>query len=268
MKTYEIEIITTTATTQFKVLEPETDAEAAMGLSDYDVLPETQGMIYFSRHPEYPGHPCMNARMNASDTKFPVDFLFIDWCGNIIKIDKNVPALSSEIHTAPNVVAVLEINAGECDKYGIEVGDSVKHEKLRIRPGNKVLYKEMMFDKVTERTLDRINPDDIKFFAIAEGGAMGWAGAIQIITKNEDGIGLYFIDYTTFKDLTSIEKLFPPVKWVETNTVGNKDWFMMPMGFGNHLILKTEYCEEFRDLIKGQHIYKAWLNTAIEILSE
>ena len=41
MKTYEIEIITTTATTQFKVLEPETDAEAAMGLSDYDVLPES-----------------------------------------------------------------------------------------------------------------------------------------------------------------------------------------------------------------------------------
>ena len=263
-----VDVITAKETVTFKMLEPQTDEQSARGLSQFDQILEKTGMIYFSTNPREPGHPCFQANMNTANTKFPVDFLFIDWCGNIIQIDKNVPALSSEIHTASNVVAVMEINAGECDKYGIEVGDSVIHEKLRIRPGNKVLYKEMMFDKLTERTLDRINPEDIMFFAIAEGGAMGWAGAIQIITKNKDGIGLYFIDYTTFKDLTSIEKLFPPVKWVETNTVGNKDWFMRPMGFGNHLILRTEYYEEFKDLIKGKHVYKEWLNVAIELLTE
>lgn len=268
MKQYDLDIIAADKTVRFSVMEPETKEEKSVGLSLLDSLPEKTGMIYFSLDRDYPGYPCMEPRMCTRDTKFPVDFLFIDSSGNIRKIDKNVPALSAEIHTDVNVVGVLELNAGDCDKYGIEVGDCVIHKRFRILPGNKIIFHDIEFERITERTLSRINPEGIVFFAYAEGGAMGWAGAIQIITKNEDGIGLYFIDYTTFKDLTSIEKLFPPVKWIETDTVGNKDWFMMPMGFGNHLILKTEYCEEFRDLIKGQHIYKAWINAAIEILSE
>lgn len=268
MKQYDLDIIAADKTVRFSVMEPETKEEKCVGLSFLDSLPEKTGMIYFSLDKDYPGYPCMEPRMCTRDTKFPVDFLFIDSSGNIRKIDKNVPALSAEIHTDINVVGVLELNAGDCDKYGIEVGDCVIHKRFRILPGNKIIFHDIEFERITERTLSRINPEDIVFFAYAEGGAMGWAGAIQIITKNEDGIGLYFIDYTTFKDLTSIEKLFPPVKWVETYTVGNKDWIMMPMGFGNHLFLRTEYSEEFNELIKGQHIYKAWLNTAIEILSE
>lgn len=268
MKQYDLDIIAADKTVRFSVMEPETKEEKSVGLSFLDSLPEKTGMIYFSLDKDYPGYPCMEPRMCTRDTKFPVDFLFIDSSGNIRKIDKNVPALSAEIHTDINVVGVLELNAGDCDKYGIEVGDCVIHKGFRILPGNKIIFHDIEFDRITERTLSRINPEDIVFFAYAEGGAMGWAGAIQIITKNKDGIGLYFIDYTTFKDLTSIEKLFPPVKWVETYTVGNKDWFMKSMGFGNHLFLRTEYSEEFNELIKGQHIYKAWLNTAIEILSE
>lgn len=272
MKVTYVDVITADKTISFKMYEPQTEEQSAIGLSKYDKILEKTGMIYFSTDPKYPGHPCMNAGMNTQNTKFPVDFLFIDWCGNIIKIDKNVPALSPDIHTATNVVAVMEINAGECDKFGIEVGDSVIHEKLRILPGNKIDFHGIKFDKITERTLHKINPEEICFFAIAEGGAMGWAGAIQIITKTENGLGLYFIDGTGISDPKIITKFFKPLKKTVLGLMGDKsmdpEWTAINMRFGNHLMLKNVYKEQFQEHMKNKHIYRDWIEVAVKLLAK
>ena len=114
MKRYELDIIAADKTVTYSVMEPETKEEQSVGLSFLEKLPEKTGMIYFSLDKNYPGYPCMETRMCTRDTKFPVDFLFVDSRGNISKIDKNVPALSTELHTDINVVGVLELNAGDC----------------------------------------------------------------------------------------------------------------------------------------------------------
>ena len=271
MKQYELDIIAADKTVTYSVMEPETKEEKSVGLSFLDSLPEKTGMIYFSLDKDYPGYPCMEPRMCTRDTKFPVDFLFIDSSGNIRKIDKNVPALSAEIHTDINVVGVLELNAGDCEKYGIEVGDCVIHKKFRVLPGNKVNFQDVEFDRITERTLSRITLEDIVFFAYAEGGAMGWAGTIQIVTKNKDGLGLFFIDYRNFNDFKSIEKLFPPLKksfLFMSSETSDQDWTTAYMGFGNHLFVRKDYRERFDKELDGKHIYRYWLNTAIEILTK
>ena len=274
MKQYDLDIITAYKTITFKVQEPETIQEASIGLSYLDNLPEKQGMIYFSLTSEYPGYPCMNARMNTRDTKFPVDFLFVDSMGNIRKIDKNVPALSSDIHTDINTVSVIELNAGDCEKYGIEVGDSIIHEKLNILPGNKIMFR-VLFDKITERTLYKIKTEDMVFFALAEGGAMGWAGTYQIITKNEDGLGFFFIHRTGISSTKVIENLFPPIKkarmGVLRDYIDDSNWSAVNMGMGNHLFIRKDVSDDFfeqaskvKDQIAG--IYRNWIRIAKDIL--
>lgn len=270
MKQYKLDIITADKTVTFNVMEPEFDDERSVGLSNLKELPEQSGMIYFDRYPDFYGYPCWPAKMSTKDTVFPVDFLFIDGCGNITKIDKNVPALSDEIHTGTNVVSVLEINAGDCDKYGIEVGDSIIHKEHGIYPGNKIKFFDVMFDKITERTISKINAEDIVFFAIAEGGAMGWAGSIQIVTKRDDKLGLYFIDYSSFSDFKPIEELFPPIKKSFLFIIGDKtaapEWTVANMHFGNHLFIRKEYREQFDRELDGRHIYRNWIDTALKIL--
>lgn len=272
MKQYELDIIAADKTVRFSVMEPETKEEKSVGLSFLDSLPEKTGMIYFSLDKDYPGYPCMEPRMCTRDTKFPVDFLFIDSSGNIRKIDKNVPALSAEIHTDINVVGVLELNAGDCDKYGIEVGDCVIHKRFRILPGNKIIFHDIEFERITERTLSRINPEDIVFFAYAEGGAMGWAGSIQIVTKRDDKLGLYFIDYSSFSDFKPIEELFPPITKSFLFIIGDKtavpEWTVANMHFGNHLFIRKEYREHFDRELDGRHIYRNWIDTALKILKK
>ena len=272
MKQYKLDIITADKTVTFNVMEPEFDDERSVGLSNLNELPEQSGMIYFDRYPDFYGYPCWPAKMSTKDTVFPVDFLFIDGCGNITKIDKNVPALSDEIHTGTNVVSVLEINAGDCDKYGIEVGDSIIHKEHGIYPGNKIKFFDVMFDKITERTISKINAEDIVFFAIAEGGAMGWAGAVQIMTKNESGIGLFFIDRTGYSSISVIEELFPPLKksnlGLRYDRLKDNNWVVVNMGFGNHLYVRRDYLDSFFDNLERQELYRNWLRVALKILNK
>ena len=102
---------------EFTVEIPETDEEYNKGLAFRDNLPAQTGMLYFYNN-EHVG-------MYTPQTKIPVDFIFVDLCGNIIKIARNVKPLSYELHECYNVAAVLEINKGEADKLGIKEGDII-----------------------------------------------------------------------------------------------------------------------------------------------
>ena len=97
---------------------PESHQEFCIGLSYKNSIPENTGMLYNYLN-SYP----QDARMFTPDTKMPVDFIFMDNVGTIIKIHKNAKPLSRETTSCYSVGAVLEVNAGDCDKYGIQLGD-------------------------------------------------------------------------------------------------------------------------------------------------
>ena len=268
MKQLDLDIITADKTITFKVDEPETDQEVYIGLSNLDHLPEKHGMIYFSL---YKNNPC-GVTYNAT-ANFPLDFLFLDSCGNIKKISKNISA-SSEVDKPVNTFSVLELNAGDCDKYGIEVGDSVVHEKMNILPGNKIMF-HVLFDKITERTLYRINPKDIVFFAFAEGGAMGWAGTYQVITKTKNDVGFFFIHHTGISSTKVIDDMFPPIRKAAygftRDSIDDPNWSVANMGFGNHLFIRKDVSDEFFEKLKDHlnkpaGIYQNWVGTAKELL--
>lgn len=68
------------------------------------------------------------------DTLIPLDMLFIDDNGVIFYIHKNAqPNDVTPIYPPKRPRAVLEVNAGQTDKHGIEVGDVLKADLF----GNK-----------------------------------------------------------------------------------------------------------------------------------
>jgi hypothetical protein len=65
------------------------------------------------------------------DTLIPLDILFIDENGVIFHIHKNAkPYDTTPIYPPKRPRAVLEINGGQSDEFGIEVGDMLKADLL------------------------------------------------------------------------------------------------------------------------------------------
>ena len=114
-----IEILTDTESVMYDVKIPTTSEEFGTGLAYRDNIPEGTGMLY-----DYHEDPC-EAGMFTPDTRVPVDFIFVDKSGRIMKISTAEP-LSKELHKSKNTAWVLEINGGEAKKKGIQVGDFVR----------------------------------------------------------------------------------------------------------------------------------------------
>ena len=69
--------------------------------------------------------------MWMKDTKIPLDMLFVNANGKIFFIYENAKPLSEDLIIAPEPAAfVVEINAGDVKKYGIQVGDTISHHFL------------------------------------------------------------------------------------------------------------------------------------------
>lgn len=108
---------------RFSVEVAHTQAQRSVGLSNRDSLAEGTGMLFVF---PYPG----NYWMWMADVKFPLDLLFIDANGYILRVYKNVPPCPNRfdclsMNGGALVSYVLEIPAGSVDEYGIRVGDRV-----------------------------------------------------------------------------------------------------------------------------------------------
>jgi uncharacterized membrane protein (UPF0127 family) len=87
-------------------------------------MPEDQGML-FIYSPERP------ATMWMKNTILPLDMLFIDGNGTIVNLAKDtVPFSLERIHSGQPVKGVLELNAGQVEKQGIQIGDVVTHPEF------------------------------------------------------------------------------------------------------------------------------------------
>lgn len=102
-----------------------TAADKEKGLGYRDSMPHNYGMLFIYDHKS-------KYSFTMQGMAFPLDFLWIN--GNqIVDITKNVPITQDGVTpvVVPNVEAdkVVELGAGEVDKQGIVVGDTVLFNK-------------------------------------------------------------------------------------------------------------------------------------------
>lgn len=129
MRKEHVEILTDSKNIIYEVEIPTTLEEFGNGLAYRDNILKGTGMLY-----DYHTNPG-EVHMYTPDTRVPVDFIFIDQGGQIIKISTAKP-LSKELHTSQNTSWVLEINGGEAAEKGIQIGDTVRNHLL----GNNTAY--------------------------------------------------------------------------------------------------------------------------------
>ena len=98
------------------------DSEARQtGLMHRDHLPENAGMLFDYQREQ-------SVQMWMKDTLISLDMLFIDGNGRIVHIVENTePGSEKLIESGRPVRAVLELNGGSVKRYGIQVGDQVRH---------------------------------------------------------------------------------------------------------------------------------------------
>lgn len=85
-------------------------------------MPRSAGMLFVYERPQ-------RAAFWMKNTLIPLDMLFVTADGRIGHIHENArPGDLTAIPGGDNVFAVLEINGGLARRYGISVGDVLRHE--------------------------------------------------------------------------------------------------------------------------------------------
>lgn len=99
----------------------DTDEKMWVGLRGLFSIPGDQGLLFLF------GGDIDLVRMTTVGMNFAIDMLFIDSASKVCKIIENVVPGISEIAVA-DAVAVLEVSAGTCRRYGIREGDGIEKE--------------------------------------------------------------------------------------------------------------------------------------------
>ena len=116
-------VIVETAKTErvFQVEVVREERERNRGLMFRQSLPDNGGMLF-----DY--NPPQEVAFWMKNTYIPLDIIFIDATGRIIRIAENTTPLSLEQIPSGGVArAVLEIKGGQSAKLGIKAGDRVRH---------------------------------------------------------------------------------------------------------------------------------------------
>lgn len=122
---------------QYKVTEAKTEQERRDGLTNYDKLPEGEGMLFFMEDEK------SQQIFTMKDMKFPLDILFINQDQEVVSANHDckpgqefVVSTTEHIEEGDYIAYVLEVNPGS----GIEVGDSFDFEE--DTPVMKVLFPD------------------------------------------------------------------------------------------------------------------------------
>jgi len=95
-----------------------TDEQRQKGLMYRKSLPEKQGMLFLLKYPQI-------VRMWMKNTYIPLDMLFIR-NNQVVDLHQNAKPLDETLIASQDfATAVIEVNAGTIQKYGIKVGDKV-----------------------------------------------------------------------------------------------------------------------------------------------
>ena len=115
---------TATGDHRFNIEVAETDQKRALGLMFRRSLPENAGMLFIYDRPQ-------PAAMWMRNTLIPLDMVFIAADGTVHRIETHTePFSTAVIPSDGDVLAVLELNAGQADKIGLKRGDKVVYPGL------------------------------------------------------------------------------------------------------------------------------------------
>lgn len=110
---------------RFTVELADTDERRAYGLMHRDTMPADHGMIFDFKRDQ-------PVAMWMRNTRIPLDMLFIDREGRVVKIHaRAVPFDETSIHSDVPVRGVLELNGGTAARLGLKPGDVVRHPVFR-----------------------------------------------------------------------------------------------------------------------------------------
>jgi uncharacterized membrane protein (UPF0127 family) len=114
-----LEIASKTGVHVFAVEIADNDAERSKGLMFRKKLPDGHGMLFDFGHDQ-------DVAMWMENTYIPLDMLFIQGDGRVLRIAQDTVPLSTRIIPSGGPVrAVLEVIAGTARKYGLAPGDRV-----------------------------------------------------------------------------------------------------------------------------------------------
>lgn len=106
---------------RFRVEIAETPAQQARGLMFRTEVATDAGMLFDYGSPR-------PVTMWMKNTLVPLDMLFIDADGAVVRIERWTTPLSLDsISSGAPVVAVLELRGGAADRLGLAAGDRVSH---------------------------------------------------------------------------------------------------------------------------------------------
>lgn len=116
-----VEIQTAGGVRRFTVEVMANEIDRQRGLMFRTSLPDNQGMLFDFEVPRI-------VAMWMKNTLIPLDMLFIDKEGQIVRIEENAaPQTLTPRPSGKPVLAVLELGGGVAAKHGIRPGDRVRH---------------------------------------------------------------------------------------------------------------------------------------------
>lgn len=131
----------------------------------------------------------------------------------------------------------------------------------------------IMFTGLTEDIIKKLEYNDIIAISVAESGAMGCPGNIEVVTYRNNK----FLGYDTNPMFGGVPyyKLYKAVPWLEkfrcaldcVENVG-EGWKHIDTGFGNHLLVRDALYDDLNELSKGKtkgEIYNSWKQWIVEV---
>ena len=123
-----IEVKSNTAHIKLNVEIADSAKKRAIGLMHRESMALNSGMWFIYETPR-------TVAFWMRNTLIPLDMLFVDEHGEVQRIHKNArPSDETPIAGGNDIQFVLEVNAGLSDRYGLGVGDIVRHPSIKQDP--------------------------------------------------------------------------------------------------------------------------------------
>lgn len=135
----------------------------------------------------------------------------------------------------------------------------------------------MQINQINTKDIESLQYEDIMFFMLAEGGAMGEPGAVNIIMTGEDGVQICHGNYCYGDlDMDKLADVFIPLQTFNCGIFGQASgiapgWNHISLGAGNHLLVRDCVYEQFKNAVDGKRepeIYQCYMEVAVKILAD